>query len=37
MANLSRTEPAAALFQVPADYKVADSPRPQRGGSGMDR
>jgi hypothetical protein len=35
MANLSRTEPAATLFQVPADYKVADSPR--RGGPGMGR
>ena len=32
MANLNRAEPAAALFQVPADYKVNDSVRPQRNG-----
>lgn len=32
MANLSRAEPAAALFQVPADYKVNDSMRPPRNG-----
>ena len=32
MINLSRTEPAASLFQVPADYKVTDSLRPPRNG-----
>jgi hypothetical protein len=32
MANLSRTEPAASLFQVPADYKVTDAVRPMRNG-----
>jgi hypothetical protein len=30
MANLSRTEPASSLFQVPADYKVTESTRPLR-------
>lgn len=33
MANLSRAEPAATLFQVPADYKVTDGARPPRNGS----
>lgn len=32
MANLSRTEPSASLFQVPTDYKVTDSMRPSRNG-----
>ncbi|HXW16044.1 MAG TPA: hypothetical protein VEN79_16170, partial [Terriglobia bacterium] len=30
MANLSRAEPAASLFQVPPDYKIIDSARPPR-------
>jgi hypothetical protein len=33
MANLSRAEPAASLFQVPADYKVVDAVRPSRNGA----
>lgn len=33
MSNVSRTEPPSTLFQVPADYKVADAPaRANRGG-----
>lgn len=37
MANLTRAEPAASLFQVPADYKVSEVVRPQRNGAGMDK
>jgi hypothetical protein len=37
MGNLSRAEPAAALFQVPADYKVSESTRPPRNGPGTGR
>lgn len=32
VANLNRSEPAATLFQVPADYKVNDAQRPARPG-----
>jgi len=32
MGNLTRSEPAATLFQVPADYKVTDSARSPRNG-----
>jgi hypothetical protein len=33
-ANINRTEPAHSLFEVPADYKIADSAgRGPRGGS----
>jgi len=32
MTNVSRAEPPAALFQVPADYKVSESTRPPRPG-----
>jgi hypothetical protein len=27
MANISRSEPARSLFEVPADYKIAEAPR----------
>jgi len=27
LTNVSRSEPPATLFQVPADYKVLDSPK----------
>jgi hypothetical protein len=37
MGNLSRAEPAAALFQVPADYKIGESTRPPRNGPGTGR
>jgi hypothetical protein len=37
MGNLSRGEPAAALFQVPTDYKIAESTRPPRNGPGTGR
>jgi hypothetical protein len=26
LTNISRTEPDASLFQVPADYKIKDAP-----------
>jgi hypothetical protein len=30
MSNLVRAEPPASLFQLPADFKVVDAPRPGR-------
>ena len=33
LSNVSRAEPPATLFQVPADYKVSETPRQGRSGS----
>jgi hypothetical protein len=33
LSNVSRAEPPATLFQVPADYKVSEAPRQGRGGA----